>query len=729
MASDDNKTQSLDLFGGRHYEYKQGDRQICVGTALTLLGNYLFNRDNQENRKQFDAYAVTRCLEEHVRDVFWKIILGDLQDGPKTVPTKIASVEDYLRQKIYLPEALPVAVENMAKQEWEKGGGDDHNWKYGTLKDYLCAETDGIFQRESSDGELVGYLNKLLNGIVEAILLGQDEQTSLYVVQEAFFPCDGKEPKFGFIPIDAGCEHQEKGAGACRKHDCNKCRKTVYKLFFVESSFRNTVEMGNSTDMKTGFDTNKIPMLLMIPEYWIHGGKEENKPNHMVLATGYSNYTIGKPLKLVAYNGARVDNETCEKHLVGVDCFHKVSMDYCHQPVLMYVKRILGTKKAYEESFDVFISYRSSSSEKLALYVYEQLKQDGFSVYKAGKEDNGEQADIRLLCLELVLSAKIILLILSKDCLEDRASDTIFYKEIEYAFKGDKTVFLMLDKNESWDDVKPVLAKIIGDAKGKKQLESDPIFNPPPFSPWLLKFNKLAWEKKVNGTRKEEYYKNLSPEQNIAQKFEDMFIETVNKSLFTIVKKDIEINNKIVTSISGWILKSNYQDSKSRIPKNWIGGYILLAIVHVKPIIATIGDVNQKKPVCPSCGVEIALTEKKIHETIDSISFQDLRECFQKINSDIFVGAIKGYCTIFISDEYFSDAQVLLSNGLKLGVRAQDGFQYKGKFPRYYVEENKGINSSEVSECPGLSQYFLNPVFNDMFKNSGIKIEEVLSKN
>ncbi len=125
MAYDDNRTQALDLFEGRHYRITQEGRNICVGVALTLLGNYLFNRSNDES---FDPCAVSRCLEEHVRYVFWKIIYEDMKNGPKQVPARIKCLEDVLRQKIFKDD-MPVAFWNGEKQEWEMANRMGDGWK------------------------------------------------------------------------------------------------------------------------------------------------------------------------------------------------------------------------------------------------------------------------------------------------------------------------------------------------------------------------------------------------------------------------------------------------------------------------------------------------------------------------------------------------------------------------------------------------------------------------
>ena len=450
MASEDNKTQALDLFEGRQYKVTQGERKICVGVALSLLGNYLFNRGDNES---FSAEAVSRCLEEHVRDVFWKIIVEDLKDGPKPMPIKTESVEDCLRRMIYSKGCLHVAIENMTRQEWEKGGDDD-NWKFDTLKDFLCEGTDAFFQRDAIDGEMIGCLHKLLNGIVEAVLLEQNEKASFYAVRESFFPCDGKDPKFGFV---RGCEYSEKKAGSCRDHKCNKCRESIYKFDFVdEPEFaRNSIEANTLNDIRDYLVKDKVPVLMMIPQQFMNGNRNNNipqitivtkggndkntvlvEPDHAVLITGYTESESDGNFNLITYEGAE-NCGICKKNdQIESKAFYGKGMKNIHHPILLPVQMTWGTKRQF---YDVFIAYRHSSSKEFADYVYEQLTNEGFSVYMAQHEDNGLAVDVDSQCLRLVRSTKIFLLILSEMSLDEIEPDMTFYREIEYAYRKDES--------------------------------------------------------------------------------------------------------------------------------------------------------------------------------------------------------------------------------------------------------------------------------------------------
>ncbi len=698
MASDDNRTQALDLFEGRKYKLKQGDRNICVGVALTLLANYLFNRGDDES---FDPYAVSRCLEEHVRDVFWKIILEDIKNGPKPVPSKIESVEDYLRRKIYSKKALPGAIENIGKQEWEKGNNND-SWKFGTVKDYFCAGTDGYFQRETVDGEIIGHLNNLLNGIVEGILLEQNEKSTFYAVREAFFPHEGKMPKFGFV---CGCEHRELRAGSCLLHGCNKCMESVYKLDFIDKvSAYNSIEANTPEDIKTCLWRDRIPILMMIPGAWIEQSDAQHMPDHAVLATGYTVSDKAADFDFTYYDGSDY-NKNCNVRPLKSQYFNKIDVNSGHQPILLPIKMTWGTDERF---YDVFISYRYASSRKQADYVYEQLKMEGYSVYKARKEDSGEAANTGPQCLRLVRSTKVFVLILSRDCFNELKPEYTFWKEIEYAYKAEKTVFIMLDDESFWENAREELAKITG----KKPKDFNPIYNPK-HSPWLLKFNHTTFrEAKVKGKWNEVFYTQLSPEDNIIQNFIDVFIKNMNTSLFIINEQEIDVSNKKVWSIRGWSLQCKQQDDAGTILQEWVGKYFLLLMIQLKPSVE-LGEEKDK------------LQAKNQGE---SVSSAELHEYFKMIKSSKWAPtSILGYCVIFMSDEHFNEEQIILSNGLKIGIKCLDGYQQQGLFTSYIIEERKKEDKKEYgyiknSMCPKLSINLLDPLFDNMYSKNLLDI-------
>lgn len=670
MASDDNKTQALDLFEGRQYQITQGERKICVGVALTLLGNYLFNRGDDES---FDPCAVSRCLEEHVRDVFWKIIMEDLKNGPKSVPSKIDSVEDYLRREIYSKKDLPVAVENIGKQEWEKGS-NDNNWKFVTVKDYFCAGTDGYFQREHVDGEIIGCLNKLLNGILEAILLGNNEKSTFYAVRETFFNCDGKEPKFGFI---RACKHSEKAAGACHEHDCNRCRESIYKLDFVDEpeSARNSIETNSLNLIKSYLENYRVPVLMMVPLKWLTGGgpfspveiitranknEEEPEPDHAILVTGYTSSDEHGNFNLISYETSgnydiiRKNNDLESNSLING------RMRITHQPVLLPMQMTWGTKKQF---YDIFIAYRHSTSKEIADYVYEQLTNEGLSVYMADHEDNGLSVDIDSQCLRVVRSTKIFLLILSEGSLDGIEPEMTLYKEIEYAYGKDESknptadgnVFMIfndvnMDENNAKEAWRKIVSKLILiRSKIKPTSEKyNSLYNSVK-APWLHKFNKIVRSQGLKGKIYTTYNEMLNYKYD--RILSDIFDYCMKDLHGCFDSREVEIKNRKLTCvcIKSWILTCK-NDGYSSDFYGWAGKRILILEVFLR--------YNGKK-------------EREIWEEFNEY-FDQMFYPLQCTKNNIM-----GCCALIVSDEHFYNS-TLLKNGCRIQVICKEGYDYNG---------------------------------------------------